>query len=79
MITLRTLFGYLVGHAASIRRVAGHPLSLWIGFAFVVAAGFAREYDGEDLTAVGSCGRCASPRLQPEIEEGRGSCCRGPL
>ncbi len=49
MITLRTLFGYLLGNASSIRRVASHPRSLRIGFAFVIAAGFAREYDGEDL------------------------------
>ena len=49
MITVRTLLAYLLGDAAAIRRVAAHPRSLWVGLAFVLAAGFAREYDGEDL------------------------------
>ncbi len=49
MITLRTLFGYLLGRADAARLVATHPRALWIGLVFVLAAGFAREYDGEDL------------------------------
>lgn len=49
MITVRTLLAYLFGSATAARRVASHPHALWIGFLFVVAAGFAREYDAEDL------------------------------
>lgn len=49
MITVRTLVTYLLGSGDAARRVASNPKALWIGLAFVFAAGFAREYDGEDL------------------------------
>ncbi len=49
MIGIRTLCSYLLGGKEAARRVASHPKSLWIGLAFVFAAGLAREYDAEDL------------------------------
>jgi hypothetical protein len=44
-----TLFRYLIGDRAAILAVAANPQSLMIGLLFVLSAGFAREYDGEDL------------------------------
>ena len=49
MISLRTLLDYLVGRAGAVTAVARHRRSLVLGLVFVVAAGLAREYDGEDL------------------------------
>jgi hypothetical protein len=46
-----TLIRYLFGDREAIRAVAADPRSVWIGLVFVLAAGFARNYDGEDLLA----------------------------
>jgi hypothetical protein len=48
-MTLLTLIKFLFGDRESILRVARCPGALWIGLLFVLAAGLAREYDGEDL------------------------------
>jgi hypothetical protein len=48
-MTLLTLAGYLIGSREAILRLAGCRWSLVVGFIFVLVAGFAREYDGEDL------------------------------
>jgi len=44
-----TLLRYLIGDRKAILAIAGSRHSLWIGFLFVLSAGLAREYDGEDL------------------------------
>jgi hypothetical protein len=44
-----TLLRFLVGDSDAILRIAGDRNALWIGFVFVLSAGFAREYDGQDL------------------------------
>ena len=44
-----TLLGYLIGSRSAILTLAGHPHSWLLGLVFVLSAGFAREYDGEDL------------------------------
>jgi hypothetical protein len=44
-----TLFRHLVGERKAILEVAGSPHALWVGLLFVLSAGLAREYDGEDL------------------------------
>ncbi len=44
-----TLLSYLIGNRQAILTIAGNRHALWIGFLFVLSAGFAREYDGEDL------------------------------
>ena len=44
-----TLPRYLVGAKHAILDVATSKWSFWIGAVFVLSAGFAREYDGEDL------------------------------
>ncbi len=46
---VRTLFLYLIGDRRAILDLAGDRRSLWVGLLFVLSAGFAREYDGEDL------------------------------
>src|SRR3954453_13110363 len=46
-----TLLRFLVGDRDAIRSIAGNPHALWVGLVFVLSAGFAREYDGEDLLA----------------------------
>jgi len=51
MLTIRTVLKFLFFDAEAIRTFATHRSSLWVGFLFVVAAGFAREYDGEYLLA----------------------------
>jgi hypothetical protein len=50
-IGLATLAGYLVGRRDAILKLAGNHSTLWVGFLLVLSAGFAREYDGEDLLA----------------------------
>jgi hypothetical protein len=47
---LRTLFLYLVGSREAILTIARSKHSLWIALLFVLSAGFAREYDQEDLS-----------------------------
>src|SRR6478609_360522 len=44
-----TLFRYLIGDREAILAIAGSRHSLWVGLLFVLSAGLAREYDGEDL------------------------------
>ncbi len=44
-----TLLGYLIGSRSAILTLADHPHARLIGLVFVLSAGFAREYDGEDL------------------------------
>lgn len=46
---ITTLLRYLTGSREAIRAIAGNRHALWVGFLFVLSAGFAREYDGEDL------------------------------
>jgi hypothetical protein len=46
---LTTLLLYLIGNRRAIMTVAAHPRTLLVGLLFVLAAGFAREYDGESL------------------------------
>ncbi len=46
---IRTLFLYLIGNRRAIREIAGDSRAFWVGLLFVLSAGFAREYDGEDL------------------------------
>lgn len=48
-MTLLTLAAYLVGSREAILRLAGCRQAVVLGFVFVIVAGFAREYDGEDL------------------------------
>src|ERR1700751_1245326 len=46
---LVTLLRFLIGDRAAILQLAGSRWTLLIGLLFVLSAGFAREYDGEDL------------------------------
>jgi hypothetical protein len=48
-MNIRTLLGFLLGRRAAILAMASCPHALWLGLLFVISAGFAREYDGEDL------------------------------
>ena len=48
-ISLMTLLRYLLGYRSAILDVAANPSSVWLGFIFVLSAGFAREYDRVDL------------------------------
>lgn len=48
-MTISTLIGYLVGRRQAILDVATTRSAVWLGLVFVISAGFAREYDGEDL------------------------------
>lgn len=49
-MNLFDLVGYFVGRRQSIERIAFCQWSLLVGGVFVLSAGFAREYDGEDLS-----------------------------
>jgi hypothetical protein len=44
-----TLLGFLIGNRTAILTIAAHPRAWMVGLVFVFSAGFAREYDGEDL------------------------------
>lgn len=44
-----TLPAYLIGSRRAILDIAASKWSIWIGVIFVLSAGLAREYDGEDL------------------------------
>lgn len=46
---IRTLVLYLFGHRPSIEAIIQSRSAVWVGLLFVISAGFAREYDGEDL------------------------------
>ena len=48
-MNILTLLGFLVGRRDCIEAFARSPYTLWIGAVFVLSAGFAREYDDEDL------------------------------
>jgi hypothetical protein len=51
-MTLATLAKYLfLLDRQAIRDIAGCRQAVWLGLLFVLSAGFAREYDGEDLLA----------------------------
>jgi hypothetical protein len=45
----RTLLYFLIGSRTAIRQVAASEQALWLGLVFVLSAGLAREYDGQDL------------------------------
>lgn len=44
-----TLCLFLFGNRQAIQQIARCPSAPWLGFLFVLSAGFAREYDGESL------------------------------
>src|SRR5439155_13152238 len=46
---IRTLLRYLIGDWQAILDIAADRRAFWVGLLFVLSAGFAREYDGEDL------------------------------
>lgn len=48
-MTLATLVAYLFGSERAIRDIVQSRRGLLLGLLFVLSAGFAREYDGEDL------------------------------
>lgn len=48
-VTPLTLIGFLMGRRSAILDVAASPHALALGGVLVLSAGFAREYDGEDL------------------------------
>ncbi len=48
-MNIRTLLKYWIGNREAILQIAKQPHALWIGLIFVFSAGFAREYDAEDL------------------------------
>ncbi|MDP6446542.1 MAG: hypothetical protein QF805_22310, partial [Pirellulaceae bacterium] len=48
-LTPATIGRFLLGRRTAIQQVASCPNAWRLGFVFVVAAGFAREYDGESL------------------------------
>lgn len=48
-MTLPTLLRYLIGDRQAILAIAANRRALWLGLLFVLSAGFAREYDGQDL------------------------------
>lgn len=49
VVTIGTWLRFLFGSREAILRVARSRQALWLGLAFVLSAGFAREYDGADL------------------------------
>jgi hypothetical protein len=48
-VSIRTLLLYLIGGRRAILEIATDRRALWVGLLFVLSAGFAREYDGQDL------------------------------
>ena len=48
-VSLLTLIRFLAGQRSAIQDVAASPYALVLGGVLVLSAGFAREYDGEDL------------------------------
>jgi len=48
-MTVSDVVAYLFGKRSAIERIATCPQAVLLGLAFVISAGFAREYDGEDL------------------------------
>ncbi len=50
-MTIGTVLRYLIGNRTAIMDIANCPSALGVGLLLVLSAGFAREYDGEDLRA----------------------------
>jgi len=50
-VTPLTVAGFLIGRRAAIEAIYECPKILWVGALLVLSAGFAREYDGEDLSS----------------------------
>ncbi len=50
-MSITTVLGYLLGRRKAILCIAATPGATWLGLLLVMSAGFAREYDGEDLLA----------------------------
>ncbi len=48
-MSISTVLRFLLGYRKAIVEVAYCPIALLVGGLFVLSAGFAREYDGEDL------------------------------
>jgi hypothetical protein len=48
-MNVSTLFKFLIGNRQAILDIAASRTSVYVGLLFVLAAGLAREYDGEDL------------------------------
>jgi hypothetical protein len=48
-LTITTWLAYLFGSRRAIESIMLSRQALWLGGAFVISAGLAREYDGEDL------------------------------
>lgn len=48
-MSIRTWLRYLIGGRQAILELAAAPQALFVGTLFVLSAGFAREYDAEDL------------------------------
>ena len=46
---VRTLALYLIGNERAILELAADRRCFWAGLLFVLSAGFARDYDGQDL------------------------------
>ena len=49
-LTLKTYGEFLIGRRVAIEEFMNCKGAFWLGLVFVMAAGFAREYDGESLT-----------------------------
>ncbi|WP_010588423.1 hypothetical protein [Schlesneria paludicola] len=47
--SLSTVVAYLFGSRAAILNLASNRGTIWLSLLLVISAGFAREYDGEDL------------------------------
>jgi hypothetical protein len=48
-MTIATVVKYLLGSRQAILEVGNSRSAVWVGLVLVLSAGFAREYDGEDL------------------------------
>lgn len=48
-ISLKSIASYLAGNRSAILAFAQNPRTVWLGLILVFSAGFAREYDHEDL------------------------------
>src|SRR5437016_6114505 len=48
-MNIKAFLLYLIGSRTAILEIAGNRHTLWVGAVFVLSAGLAREYDGEDL------------------------------
>ena len=48
-MNIPTIGKFMIGRRAAILDICNTKNSIWVGLLFVVSAGFARDYDGEDL------------------------------